>query len=151
MTIPLRHVRQDNLVTDYPAEVCFEIAEQGLAALFARRRFLKITDLNVVCVQPELASSAARRAALCWPCCAIANVIITTLPMVLRDTNTEQRRVMRELIRLLTWLVDDKTHARSLLAQSQAVAAPLQLCADAGYDLEPLPVRYQEQWGVLLR
>lgn len=44
--------------------------------------------------------------------------------------------------------VNDKTHARSLLAQAQAVAQPPQLYADAGYDSEPLHVQCREHWGV---
>ena len=44
--------------------------------------------------------------------------------------------------------VNDKTHARSLLAQAQAVAQPPRLYADAGYDSEPLHVQCREQWGV---
>jgi hypothetical protein len=43
---------------------------------------------------------------------------------------------------------NDKLHARSLLAQAQAVAQPPQLYADAGYDSEPLHVQCREQWGV---
>ena len=44
--------------------------------------------------------------------------------------------------------VNDKLHARSLLAQAQAVAQPPRLYADAGYDSEPLHVQCREQWGV---
>jgi len=44
--------------------------------------------------------------------------------------------------------VNDKVHARGLLAQAQAVAQPARLYADAGYDSEPLHVHCREHWGV---
>jgi len=44
--------------------------------------------------------------------------------------------------------VNDKPHARVLLAQAQAVAQPTHLYADAGYDSEALHALCREQWGV---
>jgi hypothetical protein len=42
----------------------------------------------------------------------------------------------------------DCAQARKLLAQSQAVAKPAHLYADAGYDAEWIHVQCREQWGV---
>lgn len=44
--------------------------------------------------------------------------------------------------------VNDKAHAKAVLAQAQAVAQPPRLYADAGYDSEPLHVQCREHWGV---
>ena len=91
---------------DYPAEVRFEIAEQDLPSYLRAADFLNITDVDVVCVEHEFGifggPAGSHVLALLRE---LQMPIVTTLHTVLREPNTEQRRVMRELIRLSTRLV----------------------------------------------
>jgi glycosyltransferase involved in cell wall biosynthesis len=91
---------------DYPAEVRFEIAEQDLPSYLRAADFLNITDVDAVCVQHEFGifggPAGSHLLALLRE---LRMPIVTTLHTVLREPNTEQRRVMRELIRVSTRLV----------------------------------------------
>ncbi|HLP77248.1 MAG TPA: glycosyltransferase family 4 protein, partial [Candidatus Paceibacterota bacterium] len=91
---------------DYPAEVRFEIAEQDLPSYLRAADFLNITDVDAVCVQHEFGifggPAGSHLLALLRE---LRMPIITTLHTVLREPNTEQRRVMRDLIRISTRLV----------------------------------------------
>jgi glycosyltransferase involved in cell wall biosynthesis len=101
---------------DYPAEVRFEIAEQDLPSYLRAADFLNITDVDVVCVQHEFGifggPAGSHVLALLRE---LQMPIITTLHTVLREPNTEQRRVMRELIRLSTRLVVMSERGREFL------------------------------------
>jgi glycosyltransferase involved in cell wall biosynthesis len=91
---------------DYPAEVRFEIAEQDLPSYLRAADFLNITDVDVVCVEHEFGifggPAGSHVLALLRE---LQMPIVTTLHTVLREPNTEQRRVMRDLIQLSTRLV----------------------------------------------
>jgi glycosyltransferase involved in cell wall biosynthesis len=91
---------------NYPPEVRFEIAEQDLPSYLRAADFLNITDVDVVCVEHEFGifggPAGSHVLALLRE---LRMPIVTTLHTVLRDPNTEQRRVMRDLIRLSTRLV----------------------------------------------
>jgi glycosyltransferase involved in cell wall biosynthesis len=91
---------------DYPAEVRFEIAEQDLTSYLRAADFLNITDVDVVCVEHEFGifggPAGSHVLALLRE---LSMPIVTTLHTILREPNEEQRRVMRELIRLSTRLV----------------------------------------------
>ncbi len=91
---------------DYPAEVRFEIAEQDLPSYLRAADFLNITDVDAVCVQHEFGifggPAGSHLLALLRE---LRMPIVTTFHTVLREPNTDQRRVMRELIRLSTRLV----------------------------------------------
>jgi len=91
---------------DYPDEVRFEIAEQDLTSYLRASDFLNITDVDVVCVEHEFGifggPAGSHVLALLRE---LQMPIVTTLHTVLREPNEEQRRVMRELIRLSTRLV----------------------------------------------
>ncbi len=101
---------------DYPAEVRFEIAEQDLPSYLRAADFLNITDVHVVCVQHEFGiyggPSGSHLLALLRD---LRMPIVTTLHTILRDPNAEQRRVMRELIRLSTRLVVMAERGREFL------------------------------------
>src|SRR5688572_2496544 len=90
----------------YPAEVRFEIAEQDLSSYLRAADFLNITDVDVICVQHEFGifggPAGSHVLALLRE---LRMPIVTTLHTVLREPNPEQRRAMRELIRLSTRLV----------------------------------------------
>jgi glycosyltransferase involved in cell wall biosynthesis len=102
---------------DYPTEVRFEIAEQDLPSYLRAADFLNITDVAVVCVQHEFGifggPAGSHVLALLRE---LQMPIITTLHTVLREPNTEQRRVMRELIRLSTRLVVMSERGREFLS-----------------------------------
>jgi glycosyltransferase involved in cell wall biosynthesis len=91
---------------EYPQEVRFEITEQDLPSYLRAADFLNITDVDVLCVQHEFGIygglAGSHVLALLHE---LRMPIVTTLHTILRDPNSEQRRVMRELIRLSTRLV----------------------------------------------
>ena len=91
---------------DYPAEVRFEIAEQDLTSYLRAADFLNITDVDVVCVEHEFGifggPAGSHVLALLRE---LQMPVVTTLHTILREPNAEQRRVMRELIRLSTRLI----------------------------------------------
>ncbi len=91
---------------NYPPEVRFEIEEQDLPSYLRAAEFLNITGVDVVCLEHEFGifggPAGSHVLALLRE---LRMPIVTTLHTVLRDPNSEQRRVMRELIRLSTRLV----------------------------------------------
>lgn len=101
---------------DYPAEVRFEIEEQDLPSYLRAADFLNITDVDVVCVEHEFGifggPAGSHVLALLRE---LRMPIVTTLHTVLREPNDEQRRVMRELIRLSTRLVVMSERGREFL------------------------------------
>ena len=105
-------------VYDYPTEVNFEIAEQDLTSYLRAADFLNITGVDVICVQHEFGifggPSGSHVLALLRE---LRIPIVTTLHTILREPNAEQRRVMRELIRLSTRLVVMTEHGRELLQE----------------------------------
>ena len=103
---------------DYPSEVRFEIAEQDLPSYLRAADFLNITDVDVICVQHEFGiyggPAGSHLLALLRE---LRMPIVTTLHTILREPNTEQRRVMRELIRLSTRIVVMTERGRELLLE----------------------------------
>jgi glycosyltransferase involved in cell wall biosynthesis len=91
---------------DYPPEVRFEIAEQDLPSYLRAADFLNITAVDVLCVEHEFGifggPAGSHVLALLRE---LRMPIVTTLHTVLQEPSPEQRRVMRELIRLSTRLV----------------------------------------------
>ena len=114
---------------DYPAEVRFEIVEQDLSSYLRAADFLNIADVDVVCVQHEFGifggPAGSHVLALLRE---LRMPIVTTFHTILREPNQEQRRVMRDLIRLSTRLVVMTEHGRDLLKSVfQAPAAKIDL------------------------
>jgi glycosyltransferase involved in cell wall biosynthesis len=103
---------------DYPAEVRFEIAEQELPSYLRAADFLNITDVDVVCLQHEFGifggPAGSHVLALLRE---LRTPIVTTLHTVLREPNAEQRRVMRDLVRLSTRLVVMSERGREFLRE----------------------------------
>jgi glycosyltransferase involved in cell wall biosynthesis len=101
---------------DYPPEVRFEIAEQDLTSYLRASDFLNITDVDVVCVEHEFGifggPAGGHVLALLRE---LQMPIVTTLHTVLREPNADQRRVMRDLIRLSTRLVVMSERGREFL------------------------------------
>ncbi len=103
---------------DYPPEVRFEIAEQDLPSYLRAADFLNISDVDVLCVEHEFGifggPAGSHVLALLRE---LRMPIVTTLHTVLREPNPEQRRVMRDLIRLSTRLVVMSERGREFLRE----------------------------------
>jgi glycosyltransferase involved in cell wall biosynthesis len=136
---------------DYPAEVRFEIAEQDLPSYLRAADFLNITDVDVVCVEHEFGifggPAGSHVLALLRE---LQMPIVTTLHTVLREPNTEQRRVMRELIRLSTRLVTMTERGREFLSEVyQAPAAKIDLIPHGIPDMPFAdPNYFKDEFGV---
>ncbi len=136
---------------DYPAEVRFEIAEQDLPSYLRAADFLNITDVDVVCVQHEFGifggPAGSHVLALLRE---LRMPIVTTLHTVLREPNEEQRRVMRDLIRLSTRLVVMSERGREfLLDVYQAPAAKIDLIPHGIPDMPFAdPNYFKDEFGV---
>ncbi len=103
---------------DYPPEVRFEIAEQDLPSYLRAADFLNISDVDVLCVEHEFGifggAAGSHVLALLRE---LRMPIVTTLHTVLREPNDEQRRVMRDLIRLSTRLIVMSERGRDFLRE----------------------------------
>ena len=136
---------------DYPAEVRFEIAEQDLPSYLRAADFLNITDVDVVCVEHEFGifggPAGSHVLALLRE---LRMPIVTTLHTVLREPNEEQRRVMRDLIRLSTRLVVMSERGREfLLDVYQAPAAKIDLIPHGIPDMPFAdPNYFKDEFGV---
>ena len=136
---------------DYPAEVRFEIAEQNLPSYLRAADFLNITDVDVVCVEHEFGifggPAGSHVLALLRE---LQMPIVTTLHTVLREPNTEQRRVMRELIRLSTRLVVMSERGREFLRDVyQAPTAKIDLIPHGIPDMPFAdPNYFKDEFGV---
>src|SRR6202142_1330185 len=103
---------------DYPPEVRFEIEEQDLPSYLRAADFLNITDVDVICLQHEFGifggPAGSHVLALLRE---LRMPIVTTLHTILREPTPEQRRVMRDLIRLTTRLVVMSERGREFLGE----------------------------------
>jgi glycosyltransferase involved in cell wall biosynthesis len=136
---------------DYPAEVRFEIAEQDLTSYLRASDFLNITDVDVVCVEHEFGifggPAGSHVLALLRE---LQMPIVTTLHTVLREPNKEQRRVMRDLIRLSTRLVVMSERGREFLRDVyQAPAGKIDLIPHGIPDMPFAdPNYFKDEFGV---
>ena len=136
---------------DYPAEVRFEIAEQDLTSYLRASDFLNITDVDVVCVEHEFGifggPAGSHVLALLRE---LQMPIVTTLHTILREPNEEQRRVMRELIRLSTRLVVMTERGQEFLRDVyQAPAAKIDLIPHGIPDMPFAdPNYFKDEFGV---
>jgi glycosyltransferase involved in cell wall biosynthesis len=136
---------------DYPAEVRFEIAEQDLPSYLRAADFLNITDVDVVCVEHEFGifggPAGSHVLALLRE---LQMPIVTTLHTVLREPNTEQQRVMRELVRLSTRLVTMTERGQQFLREVyQAPTAKIDLIPHGIPDMPFAdPNYFKDEFGV---
>ena len=136
---------------EYPAEVRFEIAEQDLPSYLRAADFLNITDVDVLCVQHEFGifggPAGSHVLALLRE---LRMPIVTTLHTILREPNSEQRRVMRDLIRLSTRLVVMSERGREFLREVyQAPPAKIDLIPHGIPDLPFAdPNFFKDEFGV---
>jgi glycosyltransferase involved in cell wall biosynthesis len=136
---------------DYPAEVRFEIAEQDLPSYQRAADFLNITDVDVVVVEHEFGifggPAGSHLLALLRE---LRMPIVTTLHTVLREPNEEQRRVMRDLIKLSTRLVVMSERGREFLQEIyQAPPAKIDLIPHGIPDMPFAdPNFFKDEFGV---
>jgi glycosyltransferase involved in cell wall biosynthesis len=136
---------------DYPAEVRFEIAEQDLPSYLRAADFLNITDVDVMCVEHEFGifggPAGSHVLALLRE---LQMPIVTTLHTVLREPSPEQRRVMRDLIRLSTRLVTMTERGQQFLREVyQAPEAKIDLIPHGIPDMPFAdPNYFKDEFGV---
>jgi glycosyltransferase involved in cell wall biosynthesis len=136
---------------NYPPEVRFEIAEQDLPSYLRAADFLNITGVDAVCLQHEFGifggPAGSHVLALLRE---LRMPVVTTLHTVLRDPNPEQRRVMRDLIRLSTRLVVMSERGRDFLREVyQAPAAKVDLIPHGIPDMPFAdPNYFKDEFGV---
>jgi glycosyltransferase involved in cell wall biosynthesis len=136
---------------EYPDVVRFEIEEQNLASYHRAADFLNIGNVDVVCLQHEfgifggLAGShvLALLRELKMP-------VVTTLHTVLRDPNSDQRRVMQELIARSTRVVVMTERGKAMLLEVyHASPAKIDLIPHGIPDIPFVdPNYYKDQFGV---
>src|SRR6266496_3097047 len=136
---------------DYPPEVRFEIEEQDLSSYQRTADFLNLRNVDVVCLQHEFGifggPSGGHVLALLRE---LRMPIVTTLHTILRDPNSEQRRVMQELITRSTRLVVMAERGRQMLQDIfQAPPAKIDLIPHGIPDIPFVdPNYYKDQFGV---
>jgi glycosyltransferase involved in cell wall biosynthesis len=137
---------------EYSGDVRFEISEQDLPSYLRAADFLNITDVDVICVQHEFGifggPAGSHLLALLRE---VRMPIVTTLHTILREPNAEQRKVMRDLIRLSTRLVVMTERGRDLLLEVyRAPAAKIDLIPHGIPDMPFAdPNYFKDEFGVV--
>src|SRR4051812_31704264 len=135
----------------YPPEVRFEIAEQDLPSYLRAADFLNISDVDVVCLEHEFGifggPSGSHVLALLRE---LRMPVVTTLHTVLREPNSEQRRVMQEVIARSTRGVVMVERARLMLQEIyQTPPSKIDLIPHGIPDMPFVdPNYYKDQFGV---
>ena len=136
---------------EYPEVVRFEVEEQDLSSYQRAADFLNIANVDIVCLQHEFGifggPAGSHVLALLRE---LKMPVVTTLHTVLRDPNSEQRRVMQELIARSTRLVVMAEKGKQMLQEIyQAPAAKIDLIPHGIPDIPFVdPNFYKDQFGV---
>src|SRR5438477_2515965 len=136
---------------EYPDVVRFEIEEQDLPSYQRAADFLNIGNADIVCLQHEFGifggPAGSHVLALLR---GLKMPVVTTLHTVLRDPNSEQRRVMQELVSRSTRLVVMTQRGRQMLQEVyQAPPAKIDLIPHGIPDIPFVdPNYYKDQFGV---
>src|SRR6266576_4234508 len=136
---------------DYPAVVRFEIEEQDVASYQRAADFLNIGNADIVCLQHEFGifggPAGSHVLALLRE---LKMPVVTTLHTILREPNSEQRRVMHDLIARSTRLVVMAERGRRMLQDIfQAPPAKIDLIPHGIPDIPFVdPNYYKDQFGV---
>lgn len=136
---------------EYPAEVRFEIEEQELASYLRAADFLNITNVDILCVQHEFGIyggiAGSHILALLHE---LQMPIVTTLHTILKEPNAEQRRVMRELIRLSTRIISMTQKGKDFL--QEVYQAPIEKIDIIPHGIPDIPFAdsnyYKDEFGV---
>jgi glycosyltransferase involved in cell wall biosynthesis len=136
---------------EYPDAVRFEIEEQDLPSYQHAADFLNISNTDIVCLQHEFGifggPAGSHVLALLR---ALRMPVVTTLHTVLREPNTEQRRVMQELVARSTRLVVMAQRGRQMLQEIyQVPPAKIDLIPHGIPDIPFIdPNFYKDKFGV---
>jgi glycosyltransferase involved in cell wall biosynthesis len=136
---------------EYPDVVRFEIEEQDLTSYQRAADFLNIGNVDMVCVQHEFGifggPAGSHMLALLRE---LKMPVVTTFHTVLREPNSDQRRVMQELITRSTRLVVMTERGRQMLRGIyQAPPAKIDLIPHGIPDIPFVdPNYYKDQFGV---
>src|SRR5512147_667456 len=136
---------------EYPDMVRFELEEQDLASYQRAADFLNMSSADIVCLQHEFGifggPAGSHLLALLRE---LKMPVVTTLHTVLREPNTEQRRVMQELISRSTRLVVMAERGRQMLQEIyQAPPAKIDVIPHGIPDIPFVdPNFYKDQFGV---
>src|SRR2546426_4295930 len=136
---------------EYPDVVRFEIEEQDLSSYQRAADFLNIGNADIVCLQHEFGifggPAGSHVLALLRE---LKMPVVTTLHTVLREPNSEQRRVMQELVSRSTRLVVMSLRGRQMLEEIyQAPPGKIDLIPHGIPDIPFVdPNYYKDQFGV---
>jgi glycosyltransferase involved in cell wall biosynthesis len=136
---------------EYPDVVRFEIEEQDLASYQRAADFINISNVDMVSVQHEFGifggPAGGHVLALVRE---LKTPVVTTLHTVLREPNSDQRRVMQELIARSTRLVVMTQRAQQMLQEVyQAPPPKIDLIPHGIPDIPFVdPNYYKDQFGV---
>src|SRR5438874_1034212 len=136
---------------EYPEVVRFEIEEQDLSSYKRAADFLNIGNVSIVSLQHEFGifggPAGSHVLALLRE---LKMPVVTTLHTVLREPNSEQRRVMQELVSRSTRLVVMTMRGRQMLEEIyQAPPGKIDLIPHGIPDIPFVdPNYYKDQFGV---
>jgi glycosyltransferase involved in cell wall biosynthesis len=136
---------------EYPDVVHFEVEEQDLSSYQRAADFLNISNVDIVCLQHEFGifggPAGSHLLALLRE---LKMPVVTTHHTVLREPNSEQRRVMQELIARSTRLVVMADRGRQMLQEIyQAPPAKIDLIPHGIPNIPFVdPNYYKDQFGV---
>src|SRR5271169_4588114 len=136
---------------EYSDVVHFEIEEQDLSSYQRAADFLNISNVDIVCLQHEFGifggPAGSHLLALLRE---LKMPVVTTLHTVLREPNSDQRRVMQELITRSTRLVVMSERGQKILKEAyQVPPAKIDLIPHGIPDVPFVaPDRYKDQFGV---
>jgi len=135
----------------YPPEVRFEIQEQHLPSYQQAADFLNLNNADVVCVQHEFGIFGGPAGSHLLSLLRVLRApVVTTLHTVLKDPNEDQRRVMRDLVRLSTRLVVMSAKGEAFLRDIyQAPASKIDLIPHGIPDMSFVdPNYFKDEFGV---
>lgn len=136
---------------EYPDVVRFEIDEQDVSSYQRAADFLNFSQADIICLQHEFGIyGGAAGSHLLALLHELKRPVVTTLHTVLRAPNSEQRRVMQELIAHSTRLVVMSDRGRQILQEVYpGASAKVDLIPHGIPDIPFVdPNYYKDQFGV---
>src|SRR5206468_5806849 len=136
---------------EYPEVVRFEIEEQDLSSYQRAADFLNIGNVDIVCLQHEFGIFGGHAGSHVLALLRELKMpVVTTLHTVLREPNSEQRRVTQELVSRSTRLIVMTQRGRDMLQQVyQAPPGKIDLIPHGIPDIPFVdPNYYKDQFGV---
>jgi glycosyltransferase involved in cell wall biosynthesis len=136
---------------DYPSEVRFEIQAQHLRDYEEALNFLRFNGFDVVCLQHEFGIYGGRSGGHVLTFLRQVDLpVVTTLHTILEEPDSDQRRIMDEIVRGSERLVVMTERGRTILREIYAVPATKVDLIPHGIPNVPFvdPDSLKEQFGV---